>query len=189
MADVNAERRPDYFLAGSRPLARLEVHERAAAFAPLALRLSLATVFLAHGIQKLLGLGAAAGAFEAMGFSPGMLWAPLTAALEVVGGLALVLGFFTRAAALALLASQLVALFLVHLPNGFFLKPEGNGIEFNLVLIGGLLALVFLGSGKIGVDEERRKRTGKTVYRERAVTPGEAATRTEPPRPPEGTVP
>ena len=177
MADVNAERRPDYFLAGSRPLARLEVHERAAAFAPLALRLSLAAIFLAHGIQKLLGLGAASAGFEQMGFSPGALWAPLTAALELLGGLALALGFFTRAAALLLLCSQLVALFLVHLPNGFFLKPEGNGIEFNVALIGSLLALVFLGSGRIGVDEEVRRKKGRTVYRERAVTPGETAAR------------
>ncbi len=179
MADVNAERRPDYFLAGSRPLARLEVHERVAAFAPLALRLSLGAVFLAHGIQKLLGLGAAAQAFEGMGFSPGVLWAPLTAAIELAGGIGLLLGLFTRLAALVLLCSQLVAAIAVHLPNGFFLPA---GFEFNLVLIGGLLALLFLGSGKYGVDEEARKRKGKTVYRERRVVPGEGST-TEPPNP------
>lgn len=172
MADVGAERRPDYFLAGSRPMARLEVHERAAAFAPLALRLSLGAVFLAHGFQKLLGLGAAAAAFESMGFSPGLLWAPFTAALETLGGLALVLGLFTRIAALLLLLSQIVAAIAVHLPNGFFLP---TGVEFNVALIGGLLALLFLGSGKIGVDEEVRRRKGKTVYRERRPAPGEEA--------------
>lgn len=175
MADVKAERRPDYFLAGSRPLARLEVHERAAAFAPLALRLTLATIFIAHGMQKFLGIAAASAGFEQMGFAPGVLWAPLTATIEVVAGLALALGFLTRPAALLLLSTQVVATIVVHLPNGFFLKPEAPGFEYNLALMGGLLALVFLGSGRIGLDGELRRKKGRTVYRERAVTPGETA--------------
>lgn len=175
MADVKAERRPDYFLVGSRPISRLEVHERATAFAPLALRLSLAAIFIAHGAQKLLGISAAIVAFQQMGFSPGALWAPVTALIELLSGLALVAGVYTRLAALLLLLTQLVAVFVVHLPNGFFLKPGAPGFEYNLALIGALLALVFLGSGKIGVDEALRRHRGRTVYRERMVTPGDGA--------------
>lgn len=189
MADVQTERRPDYFLAGSRPLARLEVHERVAAFAPLALRLCSGVTMVAHGAQKWSAMGATSAAFEQMGFSPGSLWAPVGGSIELLGGLALVLGLLTRPAALLLLAMQLVALFLVHLPNGFFLKPTGiDGFEYNLVLVGTFLALLFLGSGKIGLDEGIRRKKGRTVYRERRVMPGEAGAGDAGPRPP-GTTP
>jgi putative oxidoreductase len=119
-----------------------------------------------------------------MGFAPGYLWAPVAGAIELLGGIALILGLLTRPAALLLLAEQLVALLVVHLPHGFFLKPTGpDGFEYNLVLVGTFLALVFLGSGKIGLDEEIRRKKGRTVYRERRVAPPEA------PRPPPGAAP
>src|SRR5690606_1993229 len=104
--------------------------------APLALRLTLGPMLLAHGIQKLLGLGAAGAGFEQMGFSPGLLWATVVMLAETLGGVALILGFFTRVGAFVNLVSQVVAMLVVHAPQGFFVTPERIGMEFTFVNTG-----------------------------------------------------
>jgi putative oxidoreductase len=53
---------------------------------------------------------------------------------------------------------MLVAAIMVHLPNGFFLNwtndpSKGHGIEYNVALVGSALALMFLGGGRLSVDE------------------------------------
>jgi len=68
------------------------------------------------------------------------------------------LGFFTRLAALGLTIAMLVAIFKVHLQNGFFLNwfnvPNmGHGIEYNLALIGLSLSLLVWGAGNLSVDQ------------------------------------
>jgi len=137
--------------------------ERAYVVAPLALRLTTGTVFLVHGLQKLLALPAAAQGMEAMGVRPGMLFAVLVGIIEGVGGAALILGFFTRLAAFGNFVVQFVALLVVHLPNGFFLNwantpGKGHGIEFNLVNLGSLFALMVLGGGAISVDHAMHRK-------------------------------
>ena len=130
---------------------------------PLCLRIAIGIIFLAHGGQKLFGwfggggLGPTGAAFDAMGFQPGLLWAGLTGGVEFLGGLALLLGCGTRLAALCLGIVMLVALVKVHWPNGFFLnfamRPGmGHGIEYNVALLGGCLALLFGGPGKYALE-------------------------------------
>lgn len=132
---------------------------RAAGFAPLVIRLPFGVIFLAHGLQKLMGLGGAAAGMEAMGFAPGIFWAVIGGLVETLGGAALLAGLFTRLAALVLFLMQLVAMLVVHLPNGFFMGAEkGPGIELNLALLGGLGALLILGSGPTGVDAGIRRK-------------------------------
>ncbi len=129
---------------------------------PLCLRAAIGVIFLAHGSQKLFvwGLGATAQGFAQMGFQPGIVWASLTAATEFLGGLAVLVGFSTRLAAFLLGMVMLVAIFKVHLPYGFFLnwmsRPGvGHGIEYNLSLIGGCVALLFGGPGRYSIDAKR----------------------------------
>ncbi len=115
------------------------------------LRVVLGTVFLAHGGQKLFvyGIDGTIGAFAQMGAPLPSLTAPLVALTELLGGIALVLGLFTRVAAAGLAVTMLGAIFIAHLPNGFFAP---NGIEFTLTLFAGALALVFTGAGHLSAD-------------------------------------
>ena len=74
---------------------------------------------------------------------------------ELLGGLALVAGLFTRWAALPLAFSMAVAAVTVHLKDGFFLP---NGVEYVLTLFLASIALVLTGSGSFSVDRLLEKR-------------------------------
>ena len=115
------------------------------------LRVITGLVFAMHGYQKLVVFGVAGttGAFAGMGvFMPGVM-APLVAALELFGGLALLVGLLTRLAALGLAGDMLGAILLVHLPAGFFLP---KGYEYALTLFAASVALAFAGPGAWSVD-------------------------------------
>jgi putative oxidoreductase len=183
MAEVRAERD---FRVRSRTAAW--ALERAYVAAPLVLRLTVGPMLLAHGIQKLLGLGAAAAGFEQMGVAPGMLWATVVMLIELLGGAGLILGLFTRFWAFANLVVQVVALLFVHLPQGFFIGPERTGIEFTLVNSGVLAALVILGAGAISIDHIIHRRTGRLETRRTAEIPS-ATTTTTSSTPPASTPP
>ncbi|MBI3002627.1 MAG: DoxX family protein [candidate division NC10 bacterium] len=122
------------------------------------LRVVVGIVFLAHGGQKLLvfGMAGMAGFMGQVGIPFPMLAAIVVTAVEFLGGLALVLGLFTRWAAIPLAADMLVAILVVHLKAGFFLP---DGYEFAFTLLGAALALALLGSGEASVDRilERRR--------------------------------
>jgi putative oxidoreductase len=131
-------------------------------WAPIFARLTLGIIFFAHGSQKLLGWFGGSGwsgtiqFFEQSGV-PAFL-AILLIITEFFGGIAIIFGFFTRLAALGLTIAMLVAIFKVHLQNGFFLNwfnvPNmGHGIEYNLALIGLSLSLLVWGAGNLSVDQ------------------------------------
>jgi putative oxidoreductase len=115
------------------------------------LRVATGTIFVAHGAQKLFvhGLDGVAGGFAQMGLPfPGVM-GPLVGFVELFGGLALIAGLLTRLAGVGLTAVMLGALFLVHLPAGFFLP---NGYEFVLILAASATTLVITGAGQYSVD-------------------------------------
>ena len=91
-----------------------------------------------------------------VGIPAPMLAAVVVTLVELLGGLALVLGLFTRWVAIPLAINMGVAILTVHLPAGFFLP---NGYEFALTLLAANAALAFLGSGEASVDRflESRK--------------------------------
>ena len=110
--------------------------------------------FLAHGIDKffLTGLGNIGGFFGQIGIPLAGFSAFLVATVELLGGAALIVGFYTRIAALLLGIITLVAMFLVHVSNGFF--AQGGGIELTLTLTAACVALVLSGAGKAAVQRD-----------------------------------
>ena len=134
------------------------------------LRLIVGFGFLEHGFAKLAkGPDAFANILQAMGV-PGphfMAWA--TILVEILGGLAVILGAFVTLASLPMAAVLLVATFTVQLPYGFssiklnavtaagaqFGPP---GYEVNLLYLACLAALVLGGPGPLAIDNLIRKR-------------------------------
>lgn len=124
------------------------------------LRIVIGIVFIAHGWQKLFmnGIDGTAGFFGQIGVPAPAIMAVIVTAIELLGGIALVLGFFTRYAALLLAGDMLVATLMVHLPNGFF--ASDGGYEFTLTLLAASLALALSGGGEAALDRALvRRRT------------------------------
>lgn len=114
-------------------------------------RIITGAVFFAHGYQKVFVYGHAAvtQAFAGMHIPLPGVTALLIAAIELIGGAALILGLGTRIAAALLACDMLGAILLVHGQNGFFLP---TGFEFALTLLGASIALAIAGSGSASVD-------------------------------------
>jgi len=129
--------------------------------AGLILRVVLGCVMFPHGAQKLFGWFGGRG-YEATirGFTGGMhipeVLAILVVLTESFGAAALVPGFCTRLAALAIAVDMAVAAILVHLKHGFFMNwagtAKGEGFEYHLLMIAIGLALVIKGGGLWSVD-------------------------------------
>jgi len=88
--------------------------------------------------------------WESIGLGPGALLGLLSGGTEFFAGLALIIGLLVRPAALGLTFLTLVAIFSVHIHNGLFMA--NNGYEFALALLGGALAVLLEGAGKLSVD-------------------------------------
>lgn len=110
------------------------------------LRVSLGVMWIAHALLKLFvfTLPGTAQFFTSIGF-PGFLAYPVFA-VELIGGLALLLGIYARQAAMALVPVMAVAAW-VHVPNGWVHTSPGGGWEYPVFLIVASIALWLLGDG------------------------------------------
>jgi putative oxidoreductase len=122
-----------------------------AALVPI--RATLGATMLYHGLPKLSDEGAeqTGQMFEQMGIRPGRTWAKLSGLAEVFGGATAIIGFGTRVGALAVLATQLVAVAKVHGGKGF--SNMSGGYEFNLALMAIALGLLVSGPGAVSLHE------------------------------------
>ncbi len=118
-------------------------------FGLLALRIALSIIFFAHGYPKLAHLGGGMQGFFVEHGLPGY-FVYVSGALEVFGGMALMLGLFTRPAALLLAAEMSVAIWKVHSSKGYLAVHE---YEFPLALAVACFALATVGAGAFSLDK------------------------------------
>jgi putative oxidoreductase len=127
----------------------------------LILRLTLGIVFFPHGAQKMLGwfggygFSATMAGLTKMGLPAAIVF--LVILFEFFGALGLILGFLGRLSAAGIGIVMLGAIFTVHLRNGFFMNwsqqtGKGEGIEYHLLVLGMVLAILVTGSGRWSVD-------------------------------------
>ena len=116
------------------------------------LRVVVGVMFLMHVSGKLsAGPGAvAANMLAKNGFEPAILWAYVIIFLELVGGICLIIGLFTRFFAAALAIEMLIALLLVHLPKGY--AASGGGYEYVLLIGAACFLIAIRGGGPYSVD-------------------------------------
>ena len=139
--------------------------EKTKDYSLIILRLALGVIFFAHGSQKLLGWFGGYGFDATVQFFDQQLGIPPALAVlaifaEFFGGLMVLLGFFTRAGAAAIAVTMAVALFNVHLPQGFFIEGGKVGFEYVLALFLVAVYLVINGAGELSVDRLIREKAG-----------------------------
>ena len=132
-------------------------------------RLTLAIVFIPHGLQMTVGAFGGYGFSGTMGYFTGTAGLPTIVAFlvimaESVGAICLALGLLTRFCAASLIIVMLGAIFMVHTPHGFFMNWFGNqggeGYEYHLLVIGLALSLIVSGGGRCSIDGMLAKKTG-----------------------------
>ena len=130
-------------------------------FSSFVLRVLLGIVFFPHGAQKVFGWFGGQGFSGTMeSFTTGMgipaFFAFLAILAESLGPLGLFLGFLTRVAAFGITCNMVVAVFMLHLKNGFFMnwfgKQQGEGFEYHILVVAITIALMIKGGGKWSLD-------------------------------------
>jgi len=125
------------------------------------LRVVVGVIFIMHGWQKLsMGFQNVAAFLGSLGIPLSTLAAVLLTIVELLGGVALILGVFTRYLASLLAIDMLVALILVHIKGGFF-APKG--VEFPLLLLTANLNLLLAGAGALSVSAFRKRNVQSTT--------------------------
>jgi putative oxidoreductase len=123
--------------------------DRLAVYAPQALavlRIVAAILFILHGTQKLIG-------FPAAEFSPPLMSLfGLAGLIEIVAGLMILVGFFTRPAAFIAAGEMAVAYWMAHAPSNLF--PSNNGGDAAILFCFVFLYLVFAGPGAWSVNKK-----------------------------------
>jgi putative oxidoreductase len=116
------------------------------------LRVSLGIMTLAHGLLKVFvfTIPGTVGFFASLGLPPIVAYA--TIAAEIVGGLALIAGLYTRTVALALVPI-LVGAAWAHAGNGWVFSNQGGGWEYPVFWAVVLVVQALIGSGAYALDQ------------------------------------
>jgi putative oxidoreductase len=136
-----------------------------AGLAPALARFTLGLVMFPHAAQKAFGWFGGHGFSGTMAAFSKMMPAPLAAMVivtELVCSVALLLGVFTRLAAVGIAAIMLGAIFMVHVPHGFFMnwygQQQGEGFEYHLLAMGLCAVAFILGGGLGSIDRALTRR-------------------------------
>ncbi len=146
-------------------------------WAPLVLRIVFGIGFVFHGYPKLFGgHEGVVGMLTNLGIPLPGLMAWIVGIVEFFGGILLIVGAFVTIVSTLCLIDMLVALFVVHLGNGFYVSNQPPGIELPFLYAGAFLALVISGAGMLSVDRAMRedrerepttRESGAAVYEDR----------------------
>jgi putative oxidoreductase len=139
-------------------MARSRHYERWSPHALSILRIVVALLFLEHGTQKILGFPPSPSLGPALLSLHG-----LQGVIELLGGLLILVGLFTRPVAFILCGDMAVAYFLAHAPKNFF--PMLNGGDAAILYCFVFLYLVFAGAGLWSVDEVLGRGSSRTAGR------------------------
>jgi putative oxidoreductase len=126
----------------------------------LLLRCTTGTLFLAHGFYLKLfvfGLDGTVGFFQSLGYPATLAY--FVVAAETLGGLALILGLFTRWVSLGLIPILTGAL-LVHAGNSWLFNAPDGGWEYPVFWIVVMLVLALLGDGRYSLSRLLTTRSG-----------------------------
>lgn len=116
-------------------------------------RLLLSAMFILAGWGKLTAIGATAGWFGSIGLPIPTATAVLVGLVELVGGLALLVGFQTRLAAIVLAIFTVAATLIAHLD--FSDQTQMLFFQKNFAIVGGFLILAVFGPGALSIDAKR----------------------------------
>jgi putative oxidoreductase len=122
----------------------------------LILRLVIGLTFAAHGAQKAFGWWGGSGfagwqaVMERLRFRPAVLFAAISMAAELVGGLLLAVGLLTPLATMVIIGQFVIIIVKSHRPRGFWNRD--NGYEFPLALAAGVVAIALIGPGAASID-------------------------------------
>ncbi len=130
--------------------------------AALLLRLTIGVAFIAHGYLKVFvfGVDGTVGFFQSLGYPAALAY--MTIATELVGGVLLLLGSYTRWVSLALIPVLLGAA-QVHWANGWLFSAEGGGWEFPVFWASVMVVQALLGDGAFALGNVVKTRAGKTA--------------------------
>ena len=130
-------------------------HTKAQDTALIMLRLIIAAIFLYGGYAKWIFWSAVPD-----GMPAGMVMLiKFLSIVEPLGGLALVMGFLTfwASAGLAIIMAGAVLILRFTMGIGFFTSLQGTGLDYNLLILAGCIALMAFGAGSFSVDAKWRK--------------------------------
>ncbi|HEX3449421.1 MAG TPA: DoxX family protein [Isosphaeraceae bacterium] len=140
------------------------------------LRLIVGYGFMEHGYAKLVhGPDSFTAILHALGMPAPALLAWATILVELLGGFAVLVGAFIPIASIPMVITLLVAIFTVHVPNGFssikLLSVDAAGAHFgqpgyetDLLYMAGIFAIVLGGSGRLALDRLLLRRFGVTEH-------------------------
>ena len=138
---------------------------RTAPYAATVLRVALGLLFLIHAGLKLFVFTPAGTAqyFGSLGLPPALAYVVI--AWEIIGGLALVLGVYSRVVAVAMIPELLGTIYAVHGSAGFLFTNPRGGWEFPALWIVGLVAVALLGDGAYALRPTPSVSTHPTLTR------------------------
>jgi putative oxidoreductase len=116
-------------------------------YAPVPLRLAMGVIFAVAGYMKLVGIAGTIAYFTKLGFPVPVITAWFITLLELIGGVALILGLFVRYFGLLYTIEFIVAAFWVKLPSQGYAAAR-----LDLMILAGAAALYFLGAGRWSID-------------------------------------
>jgi putative oxidoreductase len=116
------------------------------------LRISLAFIFLAHAVVRIVNssIEQFGGFMESKGFVYGTLWVWAITAFEIIGGLVLACGYFTKILSTGFICLLIIGIILIHASFGWFVGEHGTGgSEYSFILITAFLVIAAAGNKKV----------------------------------------